>query len=110
MLAASLLRTLLAQIRLAIRLIREPCVPAVIKAVPLLAAVYIVSPLDLIPDVLPVIGQLDDLGIAILAHQVFFRLCPADAKTFHQQAIAQRRSYSPMQPVDEFIDAEWRRG
>ena len=28
-------------------------------------ALYLLSPVDLVPDVLPVLGQLDDLGIAV---------------------------------------------
>jgi uncharacterized membrane protein YkvA (DUF1232 family) len=40
----------------------------------LLAFLYIISPLDLIPDVIPVIGWLDDLGVlAWAARQVFFK-------------------------------------
>lgn len=40
----------------------------------LLAFLYIISPLDLIPDVVPVIGWLDDLGVlAWAARQVFFK-------------------------------------
>ncbi len=39
----------------------------------LLAFIYVVSPLDLIPDFIPVIGWLDDLGVlAWAARQVFF--------------------------------------
>jgi uncharacterized membrane protein YkvA (DUF1232 family) len=40
----------------------------------LLAVIYIVSPLDLIPDWFPVVGWLDDLGVlAWAARQVFFK-------------------------------------
>ena len=39
----------------------------------LLAFIYVVSPLDLIPDFIPVIGWLDDLGVlAWAAKQVLF--------------------------------------
>jgi uncharacterized membrane protein YkvA (DUF1232 family) len=79
------------------------------KGVLLLAALYIISPLDFIPDVIPVLGQLDDLGIAVAALEIFLRLCPAGAKAFHQEAITRRRPYSPMAAVDDVIDAQWRR-
>jgi|GEM_PF-1362919 len=40
----------------------------------LLALLYVISPLDLIPDWIPVIGWLDDLGVlAWAARQVFFK-------------------------------------
>ena len=39
----------------------------------LLAMIYVISPLDLIPDFIPVIGWLDDLGVLVwAARQVFF--------------------------------------
>ena len=39
----------------------------------LLAIIYVISPLDLIPDFIPVIGWLDDLGVLVwAARQVFF--------------------------------------
>lgn len=104
-----LLRALLSQARLAFRLLREPRVPLLVKGVPLLAALYVISPVDFVPDIFPVVGQLDDLGIAVAALEVFLRLCPAGAKAFHQEALAQRRAYSPMAAVDDFIDAKWRR-
>jgi uncharacterized membrane protein YkvA (DUF1232 family) len=89
---------------------RDPRVPWLTKAVPLVAALYLVAPFDFVPDIFPVLGQLDDLGIAVLALEVFLRLCPSSARAFHEAAIAERRAYSPMAPTDEIIDAEWRRG
>jgi uncharacterized membrane protein YkvA (DUF1232 family) len=105
----ALLRTLVSQTRLAIRLLRDPRVPWLTKGVPLLAALYLAAPLDFVPDIFPVVGQLDDLGIAVLGLEVFLRLCPPGARAFHEAAIASGRTYSPMAPSDEIIDAEWRR-
>jgi uncharacterized membrane protein YkvA (DUF1232 family) len=104
-----LLKTLLSKARLAARLMREPRVPLYAKAVLILAAFYLVSPLDFIPDVLPIVGQVDDLAIAVVALQFFLFLCPSAAVTFHRDAIAQGRRFSRMSGPHDVIDAEWRR-
>jgi uncharacterized membrane protein YkvA (DUF1232 family) len=105
----SLLRALASHLGLTLRLLREPGVPVLIKAVPLLAAVYVISPLDLVPDLLPLLGQVDDLGVVLLTLGAFTRLCPAEAVEFHRAAIAQGRKYSPMPSSGKVIDAEFRR-
>lgn len=105
----SLLRTLFLQVRLTTRLLREPGVPLLIKTLPVLAALYVVSPLDFVPDVLPVLGQLDDLSVLLIAFEAFFRLSPAGAVYFHRAAMAQGRKYDPMPVPGEVIDVEFRR-
>jgi uncharacterized membrane protein YkvA (DUF1232 family) len=105
----SLMGTLFADVRLAWRLMREPRVALVAKAVPALAALYVLSPLDLIPDVLPVLGQVDDLGILILSVKLFLRLCPPAATEFHTAAITSGRRFAPMAPADIVIDASYRK-
>jgi uncharacterized membrane protein YkvA (DUF1232 family) len=102
------LRTLFTQARLAIRLLREPQVPMAFKAIPVLAALYVIWPLDFVPDILPVLGQLDDLGVLLFAFELFVRLCPAAAQAFHGEALAHRRAYSPMSSKDDVIEATWR--
>jgi uncharacterized membrane protein YkvA (DUF1232 family) len=104
------LRSLITQARLAFRLFREPRVPILLKAVPLLAFLYVLSPIDLVPDFIPGLGQLDDLGIMLAALELFVRLCPSGAHAFHREAIAQRRRYAPMTSTDDIIEAEWRHG
>lgn len=104
------LRSLIAQAKLALRLIREPRVPVVLKAVPLLALLYVISPIDFVPDFIPGLGQLDDLGIILAALELFVRICPGGAQTYHQEAINQRRRYSPMTATDDVIEAQWRHG
>ena len=104
-----LMRRLLTNARLAIRLLREPRVLWLIKVLPLLAVLYVISPIDLAPDVLPLIGQIDDLAIVLVALEVFLRLCPPAATAFHQAVIARGQRYSPMSAAHDIIDAEWRR-
>jgi uncharacterized membrane protein YkvA (DUF1232 family) len=106
----AIFRTLFSSVRLAIRLLREPQVGLLAKAVPVLGVAYVISPLDFVPDVLPIIGELDDLAIVLIVLQLFLRLCPTDAVSFHRSAIEDGRRYSPMPaPTSgDVIDAEWR--
>ncbi|MEA2509884.1 MAG: hypothetical protein QOG21_1966 [Actinomycetota bacterium] len=53
--------------RLIWRLTRDPRVPARSKAILVLLGAYIVSPVDLIPDFIPGLGQLDDIVVAAFA-------------------------------------------
>jgi uncharacterized membrane protein YkvA (DUF1232 family) len=100
---------LTSHLRLAVRLMREPRVPLLTKAILPLTALYVISPFDIVPDFIPVLGELDDLGIILLALVAFLRWCPAKAVAFHRAAIAEGRRYFPMLATDDYIDAEWRR-
>ena len=84
--------------------------PLLVKAVPGLAVLYLVSPLDIVPDIVPVLGQLDDLAFALAALEGFFRLCPSPLVAFHRAALARGSAYTPMPAAADVIDAEWRRG
>ena len=48
------------------RLLKDSRVPTAEKALVLGAIVYVISPIDLIPDMLPFIGQIDDLYVVAL--------------------------------------------
>ena len=61
---------------LAIRLFFNPNVPAWTKLVPLAALLYVIFPMDFLPDLIPGLGQLDDLGILLVALWAFVQLCP----------------------------------
>lgn len=58
------------------RRLRDPRVPTWHKAIPLLGLVYLFSPVDLIPDSIPILTQLDDLAILLLALRLFLSLAP----------------------------------
>ena len=50
--------------------------PWPVKAVLILLLAYLASPIDLIPDVIPVLGMLDDLAVAAVALWLAYRLTP----------------------------------
>jgi uncharacterized membrane protein YkvA (DUF1232 family) len=56
-----------------------------------LVLLYVFSPLDLLPDFLAVLGQIDDLVVIFLGLRVFIRLCPKEVVREHVQAIAAGR-------------------
>ena len=59
---------------LLLKLLMDKRVPTKLKIVPLLAIAYTFLPTDLIPDVFPIIGWIDDLLILIISVTVFLGL------------------------------------
>lgn len=57
---------------------RDPRTPWYAKVLALLVAAYALSPIDLIPDFIPIIGYLDDLVIVPLGVLLVVRLIPPD--------------------------------
>jgi len=69
----ALVRRLPRYLRLAWGLAGEPTLPRSRKVAVLGAAAYLASPVDLVPGVIPVVGQLDDVAISILALRAALR-------------------------------------
>jgi uncharacterized membrane protein YkvA (DUF1232 family) len=66
---------------------RDPRVPWYVKGVAMAVAAYALSPIDLIPDFVPVFGYLDDLVIVPLGIMLVVALIPGALMTeFRQQA------------------------
>ncbi len=57
---------------------RDPRTPLIAKAVAAAVAAYALSPIDLIPDFIPVLGYLDDLLIVPAGIALAVRLIPAE--------------------------------
>jgi uncharacterized membrane protein YkvA (DUF1232 family) len=53
-------------------------VPTARKALLVLAGAYVVSPIDLIPESVPIVGALDDLAVLVLAVDAFFDGLPPE--------------------------------
>ena len=78
-------------LRLFWRLLKDPRVSYWPKLVLILVLLYVFSPIDLLPDFLAVLGQIDDLVVIFLGLRVFVRLCPKEVVREHVQAIAAGR-------------------
>ncbi len=57
---------------------RDPRTPMLVRVLAILVAAYALSPIDLIPDFIPVIGYLDDLLIVPLGLALVVRLTPPE--------------------------------
>lgn len=76
--ALQILRHLPDFARLYWRLFRDRRVSILAKALLVLTLLYVVWPFDVLPDFLPVIGEMDDLGIVVSGLWLFVRLCPPE--------------------------------
>ena len=59
-------------------LVRDPRVPWFVRLLPVPLLIYLASPIDLIPDFIPVLGYLDDLILVPLGIALVIRLTPAE--------------------------------
>jgi uncharacterized membrane protein YkvA (DUF1232 family) len=71
---------------------RDPRVPWPAKAVAVCVAAYALSPVDLIPDFVPVLGYLDDLILVPLGIALAVRLVPEPLMAEHRAAAALSQS------------------
>lgn len=63
------------------RVIQHPQTPWIAKSLLWLAVSYLLLPFDLIPDFIPILGQLDDLVLVPLLVFLALRLTPAAVLT-----------------------------
>src|SRR5437763_7634791 len=89
--------------RLALRLVRDPRVPLAAKAIFAATVIYIVSPIDIIPDWFPFVGQADDVLALLAGLNLFLRACPTWLVEEHEDRLAGRREDRPVD--DGFADS-----
>nr|WP_292918186.1 DUF1232 domain-containing protein [Nitrosomonas sp.] len=77
---------------------RDPRTPLLVRALAVFVAAYALSPIDLIPDFIPVIGYLDDLLLIPLGLALVVRLTPPEvlesARARAKQAASKPISYT----------------
>jgi uncharacterized membrane protein YkvA (DUF1232 family) len=74
---------------------RDPAVPLPVRIFGMAIAAYALSPIDLIPDFIPVLGLLDDLIILPLGLWLF-RWMIRDEIFAHHRAVAEEASHRPV--------------
>ncbi len=67
---------------------RDPRTPWFAKVLALVVAAYAVSPIDLIPDFIPVLGYVDDIIIVPLGVMLVVRLIPPEVMNEHRETAA----------------------
>ncbi len=89
---------------------RDSRTPVAARVLAMAVAAYALSPIDLVPDFIPVLGQLDELLILPLAIALALRLIPAALLAEFREA-ADRRSGRPRSRVAAaFIVLVWLAG
>ena len=87
---------------------RDPNVPIYLKLLPLAAVIYVLIPTDFIPDVFPVVGQLDDLTALIVGGKVFIELAPQKVVAQYIQSMRRQNEELPQedeQSADELSES-----
>ena len=78
--------------------------PWPVKALLIVLLAYLASPIDLIPDVIPVLGMLDDLAVAAFALWLAYRLTPR-----HVMEECRAKASEAAEGREGWISRLWRR-
>lgn len=81
--------TFLHNVELAWRLFFDMRIPLLTKIIFIVVlSIYVLSPIDFVPDLLPVVGQVDDLVVLVFCLIQFIEACPLSVIDEHKLAIA----------------------
>jgi uncharacterized membrane protein YkvA (DUF1232 family) len=106
--------------QLAWRLYGDPRVSFLLKAMtPVLGLAYFIMPIDLLPDLIPVLGQLDEIAVFLLLMRLFISLAPPELVAEHRSKLAGHSADAagptasaagagPASSREDVIDADYR--
>ena len=96
---AGILAEIIKNIKLIWRLLNDGRVPPWLKMVVPATLLYLLFPIDIIPDIVPGLGQLDDIAIILLGLKLFVEMCPEEIVRQHLDELASVAS--PWRIVEE---------
>jgi uncharacterized membrane protein YkvA (DUF1232 family) len=88
------------QVKLVYQLMLDPEVPIYLKILPFAAILYLLFPFDFLPDIIPGIGQLDDITILIIGAKMFIELAPDQVVSRHLQKMRRHEEF-PTETEDQ---------
>ena len=100
-------RALKAEIAVLAAAVRDPRTPWYAKVLGVIIVAYALSPIDLIPDFIPVLGYLDDLLLLPLGIWLVRRMIPADVMAEHRASVAAGTRLPPNRMAAAAIVALW---
>jgi len=86
---------------------RDPRVPWYARALAVIVAGYALSPIDLIPDFIPVWGYLDDVIILPLGILLVIRMIPPEIMAEHRELAAAAQDRPVSRPAAVVIACIW---
>ncbi len=79
-----------AKLRLAWAMLGDRRVPLLVRAIPPALVLYLAMPIDIVPDFIPVLGQLDDVLVVLLGVGLLFRFAGRETLEEHVAALEVR--------------------
>jgi uncharacterized membrane protein YkvA (DUF1232 family) len=99
-----MVRDFILRVKLILRLVGDKRVNPWLKLIPVAGLVYLISPIDLIPDIaFPIIGELDDAAVLWITNYFFVELCPPEIVNEHLKALSAKPG---AKDDDEIVDAD----
>lgn len=76
---------LIGSIRLIWKLLTDSRVPFWIRIALPLALIYVISPIDIFPDLIPIIGRVDDIVAVVVGLMILLKLAPKKVVNQHKK-------------------------
>jgi uncharacterized membrane protein YkvA (DUF1232 family) len=104
--AAGILAEIIKNIKLIWRLLNDRRIPPWLKMIVPATLLYLLFPIDIVPDIIPGLGQLDDIAVILLGLKLFVEMCPEEIVRQHLDELASVASPWRVVEEDETPEAE----
>src|SRR5262245_26538953 len=103
----SMMANIFNQVKLVWLLFQDSRVSLLAKLVLPLSFLYLISPIDFVPDFLLGLGQLDDLSVILLGMALFVKLSPPHVVEYYRHQL-EYGGYEDYDDKDETVDTTYR--